>query len=883
MRVIKPINSTIITRPFRFLKKNYLAINGIIFIDNNNNYKLKSEQDLWKQFSDVCLKEFQTSVLEMGIPRKYPEFLVFGYGYGKYSKHNVCAVSVKLNNVYKSLLVFGDRYWDGDNISDPIPFDKIPINWQNSYGGEGYEFNPFGKGKNEVLINGVKTLQLPNIEKAGNLIRKKNDSVKPEIFTPMFVDYPNKNMLMGTYDDKWREEDFPGFAKDIDWSYFNQAFPDQRLHSLNANDEIVYSNLNPEYQELINYVPDIRLKAFLKPKGKGFLDPIQLKLTSYWGFPHDNTAFLIYQNSIETISDDDSDFSDIILAIDYKDDCRPKSHYEEIYRERTSFKIKPSSILYDGSLVSKELLPEGLKFPLSDLLLKPLKKAVKDIDVNQKKLDESENKLNNQFKSSKGDYKNQQTEIVNEQLKLLGGLVNSPTDTSTLSNTKKLLEKGYYELDDFDKNDDLISSFDKSMIEQKREEKKIRKQLDLKIKDIEDKFKDVDSSPELEEMKARHNERSKIKYEHKVLYANTSGNEHTNYINESYDKLNDKFLEVCKKPSFDFESKINAQNAKLASFSLTIDKDDKNTFIVKDETISGVNFENSIVQNVIYEKLYFKGVTFDGVTFNGVQFNNCRFDDVVFKNCQIDKVEFNSSDLSLVKFSSLSFLTLNSFVNCNLESCEFVNVISGRIFFRNISFKSTNFEYIGFNRCMFDSVKFFDCKFLQTGIMQGRFNNISFINCKNIESLAIAFKVIKNIEFINCKVKYGTITLNSTVHNLKIHNCHFKHSGFRDNVYNNVEIIDSDMSNNDFSSSEFNNLYATNTYFVESIFDKTFFNQCKFNNCDFRLSNLKSSIFETSALNRVSFYSAELSMVNISSDTVLSECNTELANFVPKL
>ena len=52
--------------------------------------------------------------------------------------------------------------------------------------------------------------------------------------------------LGGTYDDAWLKQDFPGFARDIDWHFFNCAPPDQWLPDrLDGDETYAFKNLHP--------------------------------------------------------------------------------------------------------------------------------------------------------------------------------------------------------------------------------------------------------------------------------------------------------------------------------------------------------------------------------------------------------------------------------------------------------------------------------------------------------------------------------------------------------------------------------------------------------------------------------------------------------------
>ncbi|WP_081710697.1 DUF2169 domain-containing protein [Pelistega indica] len=64
--------------------------------------------------------------------------------------------------------------------------------------------------------------------------------------------------------EKWKTEEFPGFASDIDWEYFNQAPKDQRLNKLSVGDKLTFTHMHPEHDVLTFSIPSIKPSSFFK-------------------------------------------------------------------------------------------------------------------------------------------------------------------------------------------------------------------------------------------------------------------------------------------------------------------------------------------------------------------------------------------------------------------------------------------------------------------------------------------------------------------------------------------------------------------------------------------------------------------------------------------
>ena len=105
--------------------------------------------------------------------------------------------SIKVGNYSKIIRVFGDRYWHGNKISAPKPFVKMPLIYENAFGGAYIDFidngqggvdqkkvlhasNPVGRGYRGGP--GTQTINadvLPNLEDPQQLIQLPGDQPKP--------------------------------------------------------------------------------------------------------------------------------------------------------------------------------------------------------------------------------------------------------------------------------------------------------------------------------------------------------------------------------------------------------------------------------------------------------------------------------------------------------------------------------------------------------------------------------------------------------------------------------------------------------------------------------------------------------------------------------
>jgi len=164
-------------------------------------------------------------------------------------------VGVQVGSLRKLVRVFGDRYWASRLgvavVSDAAPFDRIPLVYERSFGGndtshpdedahEAEVRNPVGvgfrakKSKKEVFDT-----PLPNIEDPKNLISGPNDRPSPAGFGFVGPHWEPRLSFAGTYDDAWDKNRKPLLPVDFDSRYFSTAPADlTSAEPLKGNEQV---------------------------------------------------------------------------------------------------------------------------------------------------------------------------------------------------------------------------------------------------------------------------------------------------------------------------------------------------------------------------------------------------------------------------------------------------------------------------------------------------------------------------------------------------------------------------------------------------------------------------------------------------------------------
>ena len=163
------------------------------------------------------------------------------------------------------------------------------------------------------------------------------------------------------------------------------------------------------------------------------------------------------------------------------------------------------------------------------------------------------------------------------------------------------------------------------------------------------------------------------------------------------------------------------------------------------------------------------------------------------------------------------------------------------------------------------------------------FDDLSFHGCSG-ESMALMLqKPSHKLSLRDCQLTSFLLSEGSVINNLEI-NC----SQIQKSTLNNTHLVQFHMSDSNFSNSDFENSYLSSgkveeCYFDEAVFVGTHFNNVLCDNLDCREADFQASKFEGSVFKNVSFYAANLALIQTDNATVFADdCFNAKANFYPR-
>ena len=357
MKTVKPQCVAVLTRPYEFEKRFYLAVTASVFFRFDQARHLLSEVSMWKFLAANLGKD---AVVDMGMPKLRGEYLVYGNCYAPTASAGQSAmvqVKVTVGSRSKTLHVYGERDWlppytGSATPTAAQPFTHMALNYTNAFGGKDYPHNPVGKGMPPPAADSVHCL--PNIELAGKPLLSPDDRPAPAGLGPIDFSWPQRASKAGTYDAHWLAHSFPGFAADMDWSIFNAAPEDQWLPGFFTGDEpFMVQGMHPSLQEQRGTLPACAIRCVVAQQrgGNEVLVDVPARAETLVLFPDQQRAILLWRAVVEVGSADADDIAAIIVGVEDSGAPKPLSHYEDVLAIRRDRKQGALHALNDAPLM----------------------------------------------------------------------------------------------------------------------------------------------------------------------------------------------------------------------------------------------------------------------------------------------------------------------------------------------------------------------------------------------------------------------------------------------------------------------------------------------------------------------------------------------------
>lgn len=911
MNIIQPLDLETSYRTFSFRKENYLVISTKLYFPLNGGHP--------ELFSDAysAMSELTSPFIDEGLPKLSPEYLIAGNimaANGKPVKGMSFGCSIAGSSKY--LHATGDRYWLGGitGTSQPIPFETMPLTWELAFGGKGFINNPEGQGIDKVNTElGDKLVKMPNIEYSNQLLTSLSQRPKPAGFSSLMPDHPKRMKDMGTYDEQWLKEDFPGYPKDFNFSAFNCAPDDQILSSpIMGGEKFELEGLHSEQTKIEGRLPKFTVKNFIVKQGIEItdlncddLEEIKPKIDTIVFFPNQLLGMLVYRATIKIESTDASEYQHLLCAYEDNQTQRDKSHYLNSLVGR----IHPD-LNMQYALTTKDLIPNTIPCGMARLTQQDANPSILLAEHIQAQLNET-------LSDSVNETKQQLQSLIDEQKSL--GL-----DTSLLE--KQLAEFGITKKDEWQLKFEAITNR-LAPIDEKTG------QVDLQKVDFR-AFDDL-SKLSLEYAEYQKN-KAKQQLEEQIEDALNQGNKQ---IAHELDKALNRFDLPPELPR-PADPKLTLQRIQASLGDQLPNQVDITT--LESQLMQGYEAQvegyklgahmmdmgrpplehkqtelQAEVDALIEKKASLKymdlaGLNFSNRDLSGIDFSYCYLEQCDFSHANLSDANLSHAiaSRSNFKYAKLSNTNLN---DSNIGACNFQHAIvdtnkTDHIECAKSDFSYSNIKQVNFSDCLnlleikfhqthFEKVNFGDSTFLEAVFSQCILDECQLESASfqqsNLDSMQINQSILLSCNFIECSmnsisIKHSDLTNCRFINKTTLNNSQFYHSILANCTIKDIELtyckfITCTLNNTDLSGSNVSHTRFDESTIKDALFIKTKLSHAKMSNNNFMYSNFMQADLVKADVSYSNLYGCEFLGTHVyHTDFSRSNINgTKLENWRP--
>lgn len=210
------------------------------------------------RFADVGGGPLLLEDADLVLPKPATDVLVHGHAHAPSGKPiRELTVSVAVGPMRKSLIVTGERVWEGKirpSMSAPEPFVRMPLTYERAFGGVDPRASPPQRDPRNPVGRGFVTepghadgQRLPNFELPQARLVRAGQRPPPGGFGPIAPSWSPRVELAGTHDEAWLERRHPLPPEDLKDAFYCAAPPDQQIEGhLRGGEQVRLEHLTPE-------------------------------------------------------------------------------------------------------------------------------------------------------------------------------------------------------------------------------------------------------------------------------------------------------------------------------------------------------------------------------------------------------------------------------------------------------------------------------------------------------------------------------------------------------------------------------------------------------------------------------------------------------------
>ncbi|WDE14325.1 DUF2169 domain-containing protein [Thalassomonas haliotis] len=859
MQIIKPAKLSLISKTYGF-HGNQFAIGALCFFRLTTEKETAAQAELLTENSQwpLITKYLQNTLLDMGFAKPRGEFLLAANACApKEQQVTKMSVSAAVGKLKKRLKVVGDRHWDGGLLSPasyPKSFSKMPLSYQNAYGGEGFSENPLGKG----LINKNTKDSQTGYYHLANVYRHKEstgaDRQKRSVaaFGPLDICWPQRAKFQGTYDQKWLDTRHPGFPDDTRGPLFNAAPEDQQISGFfRPGEKYRLEGMHSDFPVIEGKLPDIQVRAFISQQqgDKETFKEVKTAIDTLWFFPELLLGVAIYRGVASAYDADGLDIKKLLLACDSSGEGqRQIDYYQQVMALRSDTKTALAHVFNESQLMPAKTEQE--KAEQAQLYARAKADQQEKISRMQAVQLEKLQALQPQAVAAQTQQEKSQAEAA------------EPPEPIP----PELLEKGDIDLSDYIK-------FTHDRLEQARDE------MDKKLAEAEQqKKRHGQSAPkETESLESMQGRVNKVVYVLATDLAKKAENSATQGQGQMPDWTG---LLPCDFPPGDTIQQAAALSAskdrqarqnspEVTVLPVPLPKQgpmQMRTWVIEllqsGTSLAGRDLAGANLSGIDFSGLDLRDVMLEQADLTSCDFSGCRLDGAVFTSAILDKTLFNASvlfqaNLSLVQGKKTLFkkanLTKANLTGAKLPHSDFSDAVLNQLQASEVDLRFSRLHRVSCERGHFVQAKLNNSNWQQANIKSCIFLQPEMTDtCWQQAMLSKTLMVEGRAKGINCcgvhaeKVQFSSVAefCGADISGGNWLGCGFRsldltRSDFRGSVFKNCDFGEADLSGGLLNEVLLDNCIMTQARFDDSncsgiLINETALRKCLFNRVDLR-------------------------------------------------
>ena len=830
MKVIKPLNQSLLYKVFEEAGKYYLSVAILSFFPFEISSRLLSEVDLWKYAGSELGRD---AMLDMCMPKPKGEVLVVGKCFAPGSEPVPASeVRLRFGPIDKTLYVFGERFWRRKGgivkaISDPLPFTEMAVNYQNAFGGSDYKKNPLGKGHAPIKTEtGEKIYPLPNIEDPQDLIDSPKKKPSPAGFAPIDLTWPQRMEKVGTYDLKWQRDRFPGLAEDIDRTFFNVAPVDQQIEGFfNGDERFEIKGMHSGKSLIQAKLPGFKSRCFINRKTEedGQLQEIDTRMDTVWLFPHAEKGIMVYRGTIEVGTDDAEDVLHMLVAYErISDATRTFEHYREAFLKRID---EEKSYLY--LMDEKDLIPPGEKSGFVALM---------------EEAGEKEESLLAQNMARRAEREKEETREIMRQMGLDPDqfIPEKPPEQpefsiDNLAEIEEFAKKA--QADAMDKKAEMEQNLRKTLAEQGMDYDRVIEKA-KKMAGGPPKFSAEENIEQLRQLGINDPEMEK-----KLYHAEET-------IKRKYKQFAHHFP-VASLPSA--EEATRMRETVLGGYS------EGRRFAGQD--LTGVDLSNLDLKNIDLKDALLEGANLSGADLSGADLSGCVLARADLSGARFSEAKMDETCLGAANLKGADFrgadLSKAAFGKADLSNADFSGATMGEADFMEAKLVGANLSRTNLKETLFYDNDLSRAVFLETDLSQSQFINA------NIEAADFSGATLNSAVFVGVRGAKTVFKGADMTKACAANEASFAGADLQDVVLNQAGLRGSDFSGANFEQAKLEMADLSECNLKQANFYRAFARRARFEKSDMEGANMVSiNLFEGS-LQKARLVSADLRGANL--------------------